>query len=95
MIAHWALINGELSKLLECVLSAEEKKQLELFLVSIAKEDLNRRYLSSPAIDLCVSFLLRESKYYEAEQVDNLPMYYLNLLFSYSYIIIKTYCIVF
>ena len=69
MLLQWALLHDEVGHLLDSVLDAEEQDEIELALRHMAMEELEQHALPAPALDLCVSFLVRRARFTDAVEL--------------------------
>ena len=77
VITHWVLINGELTKLLQCSLNLDEREIIEEILLQLANHDImsidnyhqNHQQLHAVGINACIGFMLQETKYNDAYKV--------------------------
>jgi hypothetical protein len=77
VITHWVLINGELTKLLQCSLNLNEREMIEEILLQLANHDImsidnfhqNHQQQHAVGINACIGFMLQETKYNDAYKV--------------------------
>lgn len=79
VITHWVLINGELTKLLQCSLNLDEREMIEEILLQLANHDIisidnyhqnhHQQQQHAVGINACIGYMLQERKYNDAYKV--------------------------
>jgi len=78
VITHWVLINGELTKLLQCSLNLDEREMIEEILLQLANHDImsidnyhqnHHQQQHAVGINACIGYMLQETKYNDAFKV--------------------------
>jgi len=80
VITHWVLINGELTKLLQCSLNLDEREMIEEILLQLANHDImsidnyhqnhhQQQQQHAVGINACIGYMLQETKYNDAYKV--------------------------
>ena len=79
VITYWVLINGELTKLLQCSLNLDEREMIEEILLQLANHDIisidnyhqnhHQQQQHAVGINACIGYMLQETKYNDAYKV--------------------------